>query len=145
MSQYILSTMTASVNYNLYGKVENLPILKHKITIHGGAGIPSARSGFGEVVEDENTGRPIWTADGIITPVSDSDWEILKENKVFQKHLAKNLVKVLNSDIRGNHRAIQKHAKDMSRDGFALLDKSNVGSRMKIMTAKPEKDNGYQL
>ena len=144
MNRYILSTMTAGVNYTTYRNVGGLPVVVRKVLIYGGAGIPSEKSGFGEVVANAE-GKPIWTADGIVTPVSEEDYLLLKDHKVFQKHMDKGYLKVINADIRGNHKQIQKYAGDMHRDGFGQLTKQNIDKRIKVTVTKPEVDKDYQL
>ena len=68
MTKYVLSTMTNSVSYAIWGNVGDLPVMRQKVTIKGGAGLPSISSGFGEVSKD-GEGSPLWTADGVITPI----------------------------------------------------------------------------
>lgn len=144
MNRYILSTMTSGVNYTTYRTVGGVPVVLKKVLIHGGAGIPSAKSGFGEVIANDE-GQPIWTADGIVTPISEEDYLHLKDHPVFQKHMDKGYLKVINADIRGNHKQVQKYAGDMKRDGFAQLNKDNIKSRVKVTVPKAEADQGYQL
>jgi hypothetical protein len=143
MTKYVLSTMTDSVSYAVYNyvgdtskeaKVGPLPVVRKKITIFGGAGIPSARSGFGDVTNDAE-GSPIWTAAGMVTPVSDENYEILKDHWLFQKHQAAARVKVLNNDITGNHKAVKKEVATMHReDHHAQLTPATVKSRVMVKT-----------
>lgn len=132
-SSFVLSTMTTGVAYTVYQDVAGLPTPVHKVLIHGGAGIPSLRSGFGEVTSN-GEGQPVWTADGMITPVSDSDLALLLDHHVFKQHLEKGLVKVLNKDIRGNHKEVRKHAAGMEADGFRPLTPETLKMRIKVST-----------
>lgn len=137
MSKYILSTMTNSVSYTVYEKIGNLPVPKKKVTIYGGANLPSLRSGFGEMTSD-GQGAPMWTAAGIITPVSDADYEILKEHYLFKKHLAKGLVKPINQDIRGNHAEVKRQVNTnmTKRDGFAQQSNDTFAQKIKVSTQR---------
>lgn len=142
MSKYILSTMTGAVSYAFYNYVGNadskgaglLPVIRKKITIFGGAGIPSNRSGFGEMSNDAE-GQPMWTASGIITPVSEEDYEVLKDHELFRKHVDGGYLKVINEDIRGNHKAVQKQVRSMEeKDTSAQLTPQTIKSRVKVKT-----------
>lgn len=144
MSQYILSTMSAGVAYTFYRDVSGLPVVQHKILIQGGAGLASVRSGFGEMTHTGD-GTPIWTADGVVTPISDADWEKLKEHPVFIKHQAKGLVKQINQDIRGNHRAVQKHAASMEQDPLRPLTKDTIAKNLKVTTASVRSEDEFRV
>lgn len=144
MSVYILSTMTTSVGYSFYaGEGENL-FLKKKITIFGGRNIPSHRSGFGDMVES-GSGQPLWVAQGIVTPIKDEDWEILKDHHVFKKHLEKGLVKNVSSDVVGNHKKISKIAASMEEDGFGLMDKEKLKTKVKTSIASMSQEQEFRL
>lgn len=136
--KFVLSTMTQSVKFNIYGYPEDermLPYVKRSILIHGGANLPSAKSGFGDV-SNTAEGAPIWTAAGIITPVSDEDLALLMQQHVFKSQIENGYLKVINDDIRGNHRDIKRAvAADMEpRDNFAPLTKGTVEGRIKVHT-----------
>lgn len=155
MTKFVVSKMSMSVTYNIYDKSKMsqpanansrtighgaLPIVKHKITIIGGAGLASHTSGFGEMERGED-GVPMWTAEGVVTPVSDANFEILKENHVFKKHQALGLIKVVNHDVTGNHKAVKKETASMAQDPFAPLTKYDAEKRIKITTGKHREDN----
>jgi hypothetical protein len=145
MTQFVLSTMTNSVGYCFYTHTGDLPVLREKITIKGGAGIPSVRSGFGEMTQD-GEGTPIWTADGIVTPISDEKWDRLKDHPTFKKHQAKNLVRVIDKDITGNHREVKRQVETMAkRDGFAQLNKDTIGQHTKVKISTKNIDNDVQF
>jgi hypothetical protein len=149
MTKYVISTMTNSISYNVYDYkgVESdkgaklLPIVRSKVVIHGGAGMPSARSGFGDMAQGAD-GTPLWTASGVVTPVSDEKFEMLQNHWLFKKHLEAGRVKVVNSDITGNHKEVKKQVATMEKgDNFAQLNDKTIKSRVKASLATPELDN----
>lgn len=147
MSVYILSTMTNSVRYRTYDTTKPdapRPIGKD-IFIQGGKGLASERSGFGDKETCEISGNPIWTAQGFVTPISDSDYERLKIQHTFKRHLERGLVKVVNRDISENHGAITKEARDMNMDGFAPMSQSRLGQTVKVSTKKLDAEQKFRL
>lgn len=146
MTQYVLSTMTNSVGYAFYSRADerSVPQERKKITIRGGASIASGTSGFGERSED-GEGRPIWTADGIITPVSDSDFEVLKEHALFKKHLAKGHVRVLNRDLSSNYKDVLKVTRDMNADGFRQLNPATHKQKIKVSTLSMNQESQFRV
>jgi hypothetical protein len=159
MTVYVLSTMTNSVSYNHYNyigdpnsKAGALPVVREKIMIHGGAGIPSARSGFGDMSND-GEGLPIWTAAGMVTPVSDTKFEALKDHWLFRQHQDSGWVKVLPSDITGNHKAIKKEVASMEqRDNHSQLTpataKERISKNIKVTVNGPKEmdsDGAFRL
>ena len=144
MSKYILSTMVHDVAYTFYNQNKDYPAEVGKVLLRGGASIPSETSGLGEMSRDLS-GKPIWTAQGVVTTVSDSDYEKLKDHKVFKDHLAGGLVKVINHDITGSNREIEKHAMAMGSDPFAQLTPSTLKQRVKVKTGTPETEDDFRL
>lgn len=147
MTQYILSTMTNSVSYANWGKAGDLPVMRNKVTIKGGTGLPSISSGFGEVSKD-GEGTPLWTADGVITPISDEQYDLIKDHKLFKQHIEKGFIKVLKQDISGNHKAVKHEVASMERrDGFAQLTPATLGehTKVKISTREIENDTQFRL
>lgn len=144
MSVFVLSTMTQSVGYTNWKTVDGVPVMIEKITIHGGAGIPSLKSGFGELTRNAE-GQPLWTADGLVTTISDEQYALLKEHKIFKKHAEDGLLKVITRDITHNHKEVQKHAKDMSKDSFRVLDKDSLKMKIKVTTATAPTEQGFSL
>jgi hypothetical protein len=150
MSKYIVSTMTNAVSYTIFSKIRDkigdLPTIKKKITIWGGAGIPSNKSGFGDLAQDKVQETPLWTAQGIVTPVSDENFEILKEHWLFKKHLDAGRVRVVNEDLRGNHKAVKKVVTNMEKsDRFAQLNKDTLKMKVKVTTIKMEEETGLEV
>ncbi|QJB22071.1 hypothetical protein XccvBFoX7_gp13 [Xanthomonas phage FoX7] len=138
---YVISTMTSSVSYTFYEVVDNLPRVKDKIVIHGGANLPSMRSGFGEVSQD-GEGSPMWTAAGIVTPISTERYEKLKDHHIFQKHLAAGRVSVSEKDVEGNHREVKRIVSGMeARDGFAQLTPTTFKQKVKVTTEMKSEGN----
>lgn len=156
MSVYVLSTMTNSVSYNHYNYIGHgsdkgggaLPVVREKIIIHGGAGIPSLRSGFGDMANTAD-GSPIWTAAGMITPLSDAKYESLKDHWLFKQHLDSGWVKVLKDDITQNHKAIKKAVGDMEQhDNHSQLNATTFKSRVKVTVNGPkelDQDGTFRL
>lgn len=157
MSVHIISKMAQSVSYTFYENVEEdvssvggkiklgrIPAIRKQITVRGGAGLPSTRSGFGEMTQDLE-GKPLWTADGIVTTVSDSDYELLKSLPIFMKHVAKGLLRVVGRDVSDNHKAVAKEAKTMTDDPHGLMTKDKLQQRIKVTTGKLHADDDYRL
>jgi hypothetical protein len=144
---YILSTMTNSMSYRTYRTIglENpekgprivAPINEMTITIRGGANRPSQKIGFGEQSEDIN-GNILHTPDGVITPVTEEQFERLKGHWLFQKHLDKGRVKVLNRDV--DHKTVKRIVEDdmLASDNQAQLTKATVAQRIKVKTPMKE-------
>lgn len=150
MSKYIVSTMSMAVKYTFYSELPQngntkagagpLPNIKKQILVRGGAGLTSATSGFGEMAKDQG-GSPLWTPDGIVTVVSDADYELLKEHHVFKSHLEKGLVRVVNQDISQNHGAVVKETRGMSHDPFAPLTSATADKRIKVKLGAGDEDD----
>lgn len=145
MTQYVLSTMTNSVSYAFYQNVGDLPVMRDKVTIKGGAGLPSLKSGFGEMARD-GEGLPIWTAAGMVTPLSDERFDVLKEHPLFKKHVDGGFLKVLSKDITGNHKEVERQVATMEKsDGFAQLTKDTIGAHTKVKVSTDSIDNDIQF
>jgi len=146
---YILSTMTNSMSYRVYRTIglENpekgprivAPINEETITIRGGANRPSQRLGFGEQTQDLN-GNVLWTARGVVTSITEDQYESLKGHWLFQKHLKNGRMEVVNRDISSNHKAIARVVEDNMKpsDNQAQLTKDSVAQRIKVKTPMKE-------
>lgn len=133
---YIISTMTGDVSYCFWTNVAGLPRIKDKITIRGGANLPSVKNGFGEMSAD-GEGTPMWTPAGVVTPIRADRYELLKDHEVFKKHVAGGFITVSNKDITDNHKAVKKIVEGMeARDSRAQLTPSTFKSRVAITTDK---------
>ena len=139
---HILSTMTSPVSYCFYDYVNDLPVVRKRVTVAGGAGLPSLKSGFGEVGSDQE-GKPLWTADGIVSRVSANDYDLLKDHPVFKKHLAKGYLKVVSSEVDGNHKKVKELASDMAQDGFRQLTPSTA--RLRVKTGSPLQEDDFRI
>lgn len=138
--KYVLSTMTGHVAYTFYqdAMMGGLPVVAEKILIQGGTGLPSLTSGHGELSKTED-GQPLWTANGVVTPVSDDKAERLAKHPVFMQHEAAGYVKILNTDIGDSARAVEKvvMASDMKeRDSSAQLTPKTVKAKISANTPK---------
>lgn len=133
---YVISTMTGDVSYCFWNTIGGVPRIKDKITIRGGAGLPSVKSGFGEMNAD-GEGTPMWTAAGIVTPLRADRYEKLKDHEVFEKHIASGKISISNRDITDNHKAVKKIVEGMEqRDSFSQLTPENYKSKVSITTDK---------
>lgn len=141
MTKYVLSTMTNTVNYAFWSDIkkgQDVPVMRDKITIHGGTGLPSLKGGFGEMVKD-GEGTPMWVPEGVVTPISDERYDKLKEHPLFKKHLDGGYVKVVNQDITGNHKAVVREVASMERrDGFAQLNAKTLKNHVKSIKISTE-------
>ena len=152
MTVYVLSTMTDSVsyvNYNYIGdansKAGQLPMVRDKVTILGGANLPSMKSGFGDMTQN-GEGQPMWTASGVVTPVSDEKYELIKDHWLFKKHQEGGHVKVLNKDITDNHKAVKREISDMEkRDKAAQLTPETLKMKVKVKLNEMEPDAQFRL
>lgn len=138
---YIVSGMTDSISYCFHTEpksANDVPSIREKITIRGGRGLPSNRSGFGEQSNDIS-GTPLWTAEGIVTAITEAQYARLKEHHLFKKHMDAGRLKVVNHDIRGNHQAVKNISRDMEGpDSHSLLTKATVKVRVKVGPEKTE-------
>lgn len=144
MSVFVLSTMTQSVGYTNWKTVDGVPIPQGKIKIHGGAGIPSLRSGFGDI-QSNSEGRPVWTADGIVTSLDDGQYAQLKDHPLFKKHVEAGLVKVISRDISQNHNEVKNYASSMSRDSFQVLTPKTLKQKIKVTSLSAPAEDEFRL
>lgn len=77
---YVYSTLTASQKYTTYKKGNNdMAVIDRQIVINGGAGISD---------------KFLRTPNGVVTNVTHEDFELLKSNKAFMRHLERGYIKV---------------------------------------------------
>jgi hypothetical protein len=149
MTVYVLSKMTNAVSYRNYrmvgdvnGKQGPLPVPTDTVIIRGGADRPSQRGGFGEASEDIN-GNVLWTPRGVVTKLTDDEYERVKEHWLFKKHMEGGYLAVVTSDVVDNHKKVTKIVEDMEgQDPSAQLTKSTVGQRIKVKTPSKELEQG---
>lgn len=148
MTIYVVSTMANAVSYRTYtlrGDANTsrnavpLPVPDpNPVVIKGGADRPSGKSGFGDRKEDLN-GNPLWTARGVVTALSDEDYERVKDHWLFKKHVEGGYLEVVNRDISGDHKAVSKIAAVMNgEDPFKQLTKETIGQRIKVKVPSKE-------
>lgn len=148
MSKYILSKMTNSVSYRTYRlvgevnaaqKTGPLPVPHpNPVIIRGGADRPTQRGGFGDATEDIN-GNVLWTPRGVVTKLSDEDYERVKDHWLFKKHLEGGFLAIVDTDISTDHRKVKRIAEDMEgQDRAAQLTKETVAQRIKVKVPSKE-------
>jgi hypothetical protein len=147
--KYILSKMTNSVSYRNYRYVGDrnatqnqslLPIPADTVIIRGGADRPSQKGGIGNAETDLN-GNLLWTPRGVVTTLSDEDYDRVKEHWLFKKHLEAGFLAVLDDDISHDHKKITRIADDMAgQDPGAQLTKDTIAQRIKVKTPTKELD-----
>ena len=77
---YVYSTLTASQKYTTYKKGNNdMAVVDRQIVINGGAGISD---------------KFLRTPNGVVTNVTDEEFELLKTNKAFVRHAERGYIKV---------------------------------------------------
>lgn len=113
---YITSTMSASVNYAIYGKTEGgLPVVKKEIVISGGANVMNKKL--------------LVTPNGVVTKVTDDELAMLKEHPLFKLHEKNGYVRVSNEnpqedvmkvdtkDMQGKDASAQRVDSDYTKKG----------------------------
>lgn len=114
--KHIYSTITNDVSYNHHEfDSEKNPHLAKSIVIKGGTGIatPLLRRG----------GKPE-TLFGTLTVVHEDDYELLKNHKMFQEHMARGYLRV----------------EDKKRDAEKVVAKANMPLRDKSAPKTPDTD-----
>ena len=109
---YVYSTATCSSLYCFHKKTsdKDLAVIEHQIEIKGGHGVA--------------TPKHCITPRGVVTPVSDSDLELLMQNDSFIKHMKAGFLTVDKKEV-----APEKKIKDMAqKDGSAPLTPSDFVS-----------------
>jgi hypothetical protein len=152
--KYILSTMTTSVTYPVVIEwagskdMKNggpIPLVRKKVTLRGGAGLRSTKSGFGERSEDYD-GHPIWTAKGFVTPVSDENYELLKEQPIFKQHLKAGLVEIVGADVQHDHGKVAKIAAGMNTtEGLLPMNADRWKSKVKVKETLDQEGTQFTL
>ncbi len=89
MSDYfVYSTLTASNIYTLYDievpHTQSAPVT-HQVTIHGGHGLVNDKS---------MTNGVFHTPKGVMTRITEAEYEALLKNEVFRTHLENNFITV---------------------------------------------------
>jgi len=146
MTVRILSTMSEDVAYTVYEQTNDLPVEKRKIIIQGGAG-KATKKGFGDMMTDSE-GIPLWTPRGLVTPLKDETFSLLKENPVFKRQLERGFLKLVD-DVGSDHDKVAKQTQSMNNDDkSAPLNENNIKKRLgpearKDPTIAVGADTGY--
>lgn len=125
MAVYVYSTLS---NNQLYCAYERNPqganIMTHKVLINGGANVAK--------------GKHIITKQGIVTKISDSDYEFLKTNQTFLDHKKKGYF-----EIHKIKTPIKMIVKDMKPDDESapLTPKKCKEQKLKLFTGDPGQTN----
>lgn len=84
---YVYSTLTSSNDYAIYEKnnAKDLPKINRVIRIEGGSNVAN---------------KNLITPRGVVTSVSDSNYEALKENYHFKKHLENGFLSVVKKEVK---------------------------------------------
>lgn len=81
MTVYIYSTLAADMAYTIYkpevSQNDNISIIDRTVYVKGGSGVVAAKSTEGN----------FYTPKGVMTSVSEEEFELLLQNKVFQMHV----------------------------------------------------------
>jgi hypothetical protein len=147
MTKYVLSKMTNAVSYRNYKFIGDrnatqnqslLPIPADTVIIRGGANRPSQKGGFGDTDTDAS-GNVIWTPRGVVTTLTDEEYERVKDHWLFKKHMEGGYLAILDEDISGDHKKVARIADDMEgQDPGAQLTKDTVAQRIKVKTPDRE-------
>ncbi len=147
--KYILSKMTNSVSYRNYNYVGDrnatanqslLPIPADTVLIRGGADRPTQKGGFGDAEQDIN-GNILWTPRGVVTKLTDEEYDRVSQHWLFKKHMEMGYLAVLDEDISSDHKRVTKIADDMEgQDPGAQLTKETIAQRIKVKVPTKELD-----
>jgi hypothetical protein len=138
---YVVSTMANAVSYNFHKTIDNVPRITDRIILRGGAGLPSQTSGFGDIAQNAANEMPMWTPQGMVTPIRRDRFNKLKDHWLFKKHLERGYVVVRDEDITQNYAAIKQVVTGMETDDpMAPLNQARfarlVKSKMKGLTSQ---------
>lgn len=104
MAKYVYSTMTSPVEYGVWAKGGgDLPSLKRTIRIEGGSNVSN---------------KHFITPRGVLTVVSDEDFEILAKDAVFNRQMKRGFITVENKEAASVERVVSNME---SQDGSAPL------------------------
>lgn len=134
--KYVISTLTNTFKFVLYSEVPpgQMPFAKRTVRILGGANRATLK-GWGEMSTDDQ-GTPMWTPQGVVTPVKPEDWEWLKNDQGFKDFLMAGHLKVLDYNPGQDHNKVRRIVEgDMTaRDNHAPLLKGDARLGLKTVT-----------
>ncbi len=125
MTVYIYSTLTCDNAYTLYEpSVNDIKRPSRVITVKGGSNVADKR---------------LVTPNGVITPVSEADYEILKNNREFQNHVDRGYVKInrLKTDPEKIARDLEEKDKSAPITPDFYMKNNDVAKPEKLETASP--------
>jgi hypothetical protein len=97
---YIYSTLTDAMNYTTYRPGgADIPLVEGNVTIQGGANIPD---------------KFLRTPQGVVTPVTEAELELLKANQVFQLHEKNGFIKISEKKVDPEVAAADMEGRDKS-------------------------------
>ncbi|MDE2100259.1 MAG: hypothetical protein KGL39_23615 [Patescibacteria group bacterium] len=122
MAFHIYSTLANTQHYTMYDRSKDknqLPRVKAQIMVHGGANVSN---------------KQFVTPKGVMTTVSDEEYELLKDNHVFKQHVANGHIQVESRKY-----SLDKVVKDMTeKDKSAPLTPDDYSKRIPVV---PGSDN----
>lgn len=139
-TKYLISTLTNTFKFVKWAKVAQgqMPFPERTVRVLGGANRPSLK-GWGEMSTDDQ-GTPMWTPDGVLTPVKPEDYAWLKEDQLFKEFVQAGHIKVLDYDPGQNHTKVRNIVKSdmVARDTHAPLLKGDPRLGIKKIKAGVE-------
>lgn len=97
---YVYSTLACDTAYAVWQKGGgDLPIMERTILVKGGAGVANDR---------------LITPNGVATEISEADFDVLKENKVFQKHVEGGYISFDKKKVDADVAAVDMEHRDVS-------------------------------
>lgn len=110
---FIVSRASQDNEYIVWGTTTNgQKVVKKSILIKGGAN-----------VMDKST---MTTPKGVVTEISDEDWEVLKEHTAFKRHLERGFMEVMKEEKKARRSSKEKSDK---KDGSAQLTPKDFEDR----------------
>lgn len=110
---YVISTMSNDNVYAIYEKREDVNVVAKSILIKGGANVQDKR-----ILQVSSV--------GVTTPITEEDYNLLKDNPVFKLHQDKGFIKVVQS----NESEAKKKAEKMdTKDKSAQLTPQDFKNR----------------
>lgn len=110
---YVTSKMAAGVTYAFYAQGANkINIVTDEITINGGADVINKRS--------------LETPSGVVTEITDEQYDKLKSHSLFRQHLEDGYITVL-----GTEREAKKADKDLKEDASKQLTPEDYSKKGK--------------
>ena len=113
---YVISTLSNDNEYVVYENRDDISIPRKRILIKGGANI-----------QDRKTLQ--LSSQGVTTPISEADYEDLKKNPVFNLHLERGFIKIVQTN---------------ESDAKKKAEKMNTKDRSAQLTPKDYEERGFK-